>query len=441
MLAVTAAGVGLTNSDEPARKTVVSVFTDAGPLEPGNEVRSAGVVVGAVEKISLEDGNAHVSLTVDSAVLPLHRDANVTLRPVDLLGEHYVELDPGSPSEPFMEPPVIPADQTGWRPTLQNVLNTFDDPTSTALAAVVTTLGEGMDKSGADAAAAIEALAPAMKNTGKLGKVLHEQNAVLNELTERVRPIADALAAKNGEVLDATVESTERTLSTVAANKQALNETLSELPDTIATARRTLRQVAGVSDAATPTLKSIRPVTDDLADVTSELQTFTEAADPALASLPPVLKRADALLEQAAPAVAKLRDAGPDLRDTAESLRPVGDVLLDDQLHGVMEFVRKWSLSTNGRDALGHYFRGVFHVTPKTLADLAEGAPLGEDEGAPLGETGLPRPDASEELPAVPEGVPDDLVGGDSGSSDPDNATGLTQEQEQSMLDQLLGGS
>lgn len=433
LVAVVVVGAGLvalapSSSDEDS--TVVGVFADASPLVSGSEVRAAGVKVGKVKEISLENGKARVTLDVDPLVLPLHRDAKLMIRPVDLLGEHYVQLDAGSPDQPYLSPTVISERHTSKREDLQDLLDTFDDPTSTALAAVLTTLGEGMHGSGSEAADAIKALAPAMRDTEALGEVLSQQNDVLNRLLERADPIADALATQDGDLLDKTISSADRVLATTAANQKALDQTLAELPTTVRAARRTLRELAGVSGAAVPTLKSLRPVTDDLSEISRELERTAAAADPALTTLRPVLKHADALLKQAAPAVAELRRSGPTIRSAAKRLRPVGDVLLDEHLSDLMNFVRYWALSTNDRDALSHYFRGVFHVTPRTLQDLVAGSPAGKHA-----------PDIASALPSTPKpNLPKLQLPKLPGRSGGNNVTGLTQEQERSMLGQLLGG-
>ncbi len=442
VLVVAAGGVAATGEDRTARPTVVGYFDDASPLEVGSEVRASGVHVGNVRDIALEGDKARVTLDVERSVLPLHRDATMKLRPVNLLGEQYIELDVGSPDEPFMDQPVVPAERTESSVGLDELFNTFDDPTSTALAAMITTLGEGMHDSGADAAAAIEALAPAMRQANELGAVLREQNTILNQLVKQAEPVANALADRKGKTLDRLVASTERMMSTLAAREQAVKATLDELPATMVEARRTLDELAGMAAAATPTLKSVRPITENLSEITGELHRFADAADPALASLEPVLKRADELLAQAAPVVERLRKAGPDLRETAEQLRPLGDVLLDEQLGDLMAFVKKWSLSTNGRDALGHYFRGVVHVTPTTLEDYAAQLGLLQEDA----DAGSPQQGSQDPKPSVAQPDLDETVGGalpgitGKGGADSGNATGLTPKQEQSMLDQLLGG-
>lgn len=425
--------VGITGPGPSGKATLVGYFADASPLDPGSQIRLAGVNVGTVDKVELQGGKARVTFGVDPSVLPLHDDSRLLIRPVNLLGESYVELQPGAPSRPFQSSGEIPVERTSSRVTLEDVLNTFDDPTSTALAVTLTSLGEGLQNAGKDTAAALAALAPAMTDTQRLATVLDGQNAVLNQLVDQAEPVARAVAADGGGVLDRTVGSTEQLLSTVAANSAAVSETLTELPATLATARQTLTGLAGTADATTPTLQAIRPITDDLNKVVSELHGFANAADPALAALKPVLDRANALLDQAGPAVAELRNAGPDLRGVAKDVHPLGDVVLDQHLDDLMTFVKYWSLSTNGRDGLGNYFRGVLWVTPDTLQDmlatplLPAGATSGPPHQAP---PALPLPGPSVSAPNAAGPTPD-----------PGTATGLTEQQEQSLLGQLLGGA
>lgn len=419
-----------TDGDEDV--TVTAVFGDASPLVPGNEVRAAGVTVGEISSISLQQGKAHVEMALEHSVLPLHEDAQAVITDKDLLGERYVRLERGSPSAPLLsEPAVIAEEHTDRVVSLQEVLNVVDDPTGTALAALVTTLGEGASGQGPQIAAAIKALKPAMRRTSDLGRVLGEQNELLSRLVANAQPVAEAMAGKRGQRFDRLVGSTEQTLSAVAAERQAVEDTLQRLPGTLSKARKALARVAGVADSATPTLAGMRPITDNLPDISHELRRFADTADPALASLRPVLRRADKMLDEAAPLVAALRPAGPDIRGVSKSYRVLAEEALSGRLTNLMEFIKGWALSTTGYDQLGHFFRASIPLTPKALGQLA-GGPV---PGAP----DSPVPD----LP-VPEGEPAPLPGpGEDpvGNALPgDSATGLSQEQENQMLSQLLGG-
>jgi phospholipid/cholesterol/gamma-HCH transport system substrate-binding protein len=459
VLVVAVVIVWVTVADKKPAITVT--FPDASGITLGYQVKSHGAPVGSVSTVRVVNGQAEVGLDVNDSVFPLHTDATAWIRPLNLLGERYIELDSGTPDAPEMsEPYHIAPDHTKTSTTLQDVLNTLDNPTSTSLAAVATSLGEGVQDSGPQAADAIKALAPAMTDTQRLTGILNQQNAILNQLVDHTSPVAKAVGADGSKPLDQLLDVTNQTLGTVTANRQAVDATLAELPATLDSAQRTLDQLTGTAQAATPTLASIRPTTDNLTQISKELENLSDAADPAVTSLKPVVQHADELLDQAGPAVAALKPAGPQLADAATKLQPVAAQLLDEHLRDLLDFVRLWSLSTNGRDGLSNYFRGVVHVTPQYLGVVTGDIPLtggllGQAAGPTLAGTAIPAlpgalagagnatstlqsaltPGGQLTAPASP---PD--AGAPAPTSDPSNATGLTAGQEQSMLSQMIGG-
>lgn len=412
--------------------TVSALFDNASPLVPGSQVRAAGVIVGEVTSIRLQDGRARVDMEVEPSILPLHRDASAVITTQDLLGERYVNLKRGSPAAPLLgDTAVIPEQRTKRAVDLQEVLDAVDDPSGTALAALVTTLGEGLHGQGPQVANAIQALEPAMRRTDELGRILDEQNSLLKRLVGNAEPVASALAANRGQNLDKLVSSTTQTLGAVARNRQPVQESLRQLPDTLVKAQRTLSNVAGVADSATPALESMRPVTEDLTNVSRELRRFADAADPALAALPPVLKRANTMLDEARPLVSALRPAGPDLRGVTKSYRRLAEQALSTHLTDLMEFVKGWALSTADYDQLGHYFRASVPLTPKALGQVAAG-PIPGAPDTPVPDLPVP---AAPNLP-LPGAGQDPIAKLIPGGS----ATGLTEKQENGMLGQLLGG-
>ncbi|MCD2194567.1 MlaD family protein [Actinomycetospora endophytica] len=423
VLVIGAVAVGVNRWMTTSETTVYGEFADANTLAVGNTVRAGGVEVGQVTSVGLENGHARVGLQVDPQLLPLHQDATMTIRAVNLLGEKYVELSSGSPGAPVADDDTVPMQRTKVSVDIQDVINGLGDPAATGLSALVTTAGEGLDKQGPQLAATIKALEPAFSQTNQLAGLLRDQNTALNQLVDRVGPVADSLADDNGATLDHLVGNTQQTLSTVAVNQQDVDATLAQLPATVTSARKTLGELAGTADAATPTLASIRPVTDNLPQIAGELKDFSDAADPALSSLKPVLEKGDDLLGQAQPLVAQLRQGGPDLRSTAANAKPVASQLLDQNLRGVLDFVKLWAMSTNGSDGLSHYFRGVAYATPQNFGRIATGFIPNQPPG-PL------------QLPLRPAPQPSSTPTG----ADPGNATGLSPQQEQGMVGQLLGG-
>lgn len=455
-LAVTATtSFGLTSAENDGSE-VVGIFKDASPLEVGSEVRSSGVKVGEVSAIELDGSQARVVLDVDDEILPLHSDASMHIRPINLLGENFVEVDPGSADKPALDG-AVPTQRTGTIVTLQSLLDTFDDPTSAGLAALVSELGIGLGGQGENLAGVLKALGPAMNDIDRLGDVLRQQNASLNSLVEAADPVARAVSGEEGRRLDRLVAQARTTLEALAAEKSGIEDTIEQLPSTLVEARRTLDSLETVASSVAPTLRKARPVTGDLEEISGEIVEFSKYATPAFASFDEVFAHADRLLVEAAPLVARLNQAGPGIRRTTRNLRPIGDELLDQHLGDLMAFVRKWALSTNSRDNISHYFRGVVHVTPGTLNAMLGARAVPEVLG-PGGDGDGNSDTVVPELPKLDlggttsgllgQGGDGGLLGGLTGgprrnqrnTSDADSATGLTSSQEQNLLGQLLGG-
>lgn len=434
---------GCSSSEQDADHKITAVFTDALPIVAGNYVRAAGVQVGMVDAVNLVNGKAQIVMKLNQSI-QLHQDAQALITANNLLGEKYVEIKNGSPAAPLMRKPyVIPVSQTRSRVDVEDVVNSVDDPSGKALGLMLTSLGQGLDGKGARAAAAIDQLQPSMRQVQGLAKVLDDNNELLTRLIDHVQPVTSALEGNQGRELDGLVDTTITTLSAVADERRAADQTIRELPGTLRQARERLAQLAGVSYPAADTLRSLRPFTDKVKDISSELKDFSDAADPALGALRPVLDRGTDMLRQAAPVVRALRQGGNGLRGTARSAAQLTPNVLGDNLTQLMEFMKGWSLATSDYDAVSHYFKAIVIAPPGELGEGLAG-PIGPAPREPL--AGLP-------VPTPPRPILPGRHGGDSsagrdfprptsGRNAPGgSATGLTPGQEGSMVTQMLGGN
>ena len=441
-LVVAVAAGGVTAAENHPAVTVHAEFTDAGAIIRGNDVMVDGVKAGEVEKLSLVDGKARVTISIGSAFTPLHTDARVTIKAVSLLGERYVHVDRGSPSAPALEDgAVIPATRTGRTIELQEFLDVVNDPAGAALAALIVALGEGLSGRGEDAAAALDALRPALTETNELLGILDAHNQLLTALIDRAEPVARALAADRGDRLDQVVAATDQLLGATAAGRPELDAALRRLPTALATARSALGELTALSGQATPVLASLRPVSGDLRQIAAELQHFADAAGPALVSSEPVLERLRELIAAAGPVTAELRAAGPEVQAAAKGTRTVIEALPAD-LSNLLDWIRNTALATAGHDGISHYLR-IFSLAnskgfgpghPPEASGRGSAAPVAAPFAPSLPAGGLlgvpPVPSSSTPAaPAVP--VPPGV--------DPGSATGLTVLQEQSLLRYLLG--
>lgn len=426
---------------------LVATFRDASPLLPGNDVRSHGVKVGTITSITLEDGLARVGVELEPSALPVHQDARLTIKPVSLLGERFLDLDSGSADAPVMaDGGTIDADHTGSNVGLDEVLDTLDAPTSASLGLLVQALGVGMDGNGKQVQDAIAALRPALTDTSELTRVLRDQNRTLGQLVSSMEPVAGGLATDQGAALDRLVDATHDTLAATAADDQAFRAMLAELPQTLRQARRTMDRLYGAARTVTPTLAHLRPTTSQLEGISKELNAFGSAADPALRSAEPVLDRAEKLLQAARPVAAALRRGSPAARTVATDAVPVTSKVAAN-FTPVMEFFKGWALTTNGKDGLSHYFRAGLVLSPRDSTGLPVTAPLGGSAPATTGGNlleGLDGLTGGLNLPGL--GDTSTLLGNLSGgllrqqSDAGGGVTGMSARQESDALSYLLGG-
>jgi phospholipid/cholesterol/gamma-HCH transport system substrate-binding protein len=75
---------------------VTVALADAAGLKADAPVSVAGVAVGSVESLRAEGDHAEVGLALD-ADAALYRDAHLRVRAASLLGEKYLEIEPGTP--------------------------------------------------------------------------------------------------------------------------------------------------------------------------------------------------------------------------------------------------------------------------------------------------------------------------------------------------------
>lgn len=441
-------------------------FVDAQSITKGNTVHLDGVTAGTVTKIELKHNVAVLTLHLDDKFWPLHTDAAATVRPISLLGENYVDLQPGTPSKPLLPDgaTLTPAHTTN-AVNLQTVLNALSDPTSTAFGVVLTSLAQGVAGQGANSSASLKALAPALDSTTSLVQLLDRQNQTLVSLLDQLTPVTSALATNQGQTLDHLVTTSGNTLRATAAQSNSLGADLRILPPFLNTTTAAFNQLGVLADQVTPALASLTPLTNNLTAVSNEIINFSNAADPAVASLRPVIDQVGNLSTQIGPVVNTLRTAGPAMQTDSAALIPIVQQGITGTctnnscqgLDNIFGFVRNWALATQNYDGLSHYFRFFVNLSPQNVAGvpglntlLPTGTPKVAGASVPASQSPSLLPSTGplaapvNGLTTTIGGTINNLLGptaGANSSPSSSSATGLTPSQEQNLFSYLLGGS
>ena len=124
---------------------------DTAGLLPTNDVRMAGVTAGQVQHINVQGKMAVVTVQIKQQYSPVYRDAHAIVRPKNLLGETYVEIDRGhSSSGNFSDGEAIRLANTITPVQVDEVLNALDPDTRAKLTVVINSLGQATASRGQD---------------------------------------------------------------------------------------------------------------------------------------------------------------------------------------------------------------------------------------------------------------------------------------------------
>jgi phospholipid/cholesterol/gamma-HCH transport system substrate-binding protein len=125
-----------------ATHTVAMRVVDADGISVSSDVRIAGRLVGQVTGVRSDGQYATVTFHVDDSEWPLPADTTASIRLATLLGQKYVELQPGSDARNHLaDNSTIDLPRTKPVVDFDQILSTFDTPTRTSLTNIIKTLG------------------------------------------------------------------------------------------------------------------------------------------------------------------------------------------------------------------------------------------------------------------------------------------------------------
>jgi phospholipid/cholesterol/gamma-HCH transport system substrate-binding protein len=315
---------------------VKAVFTSANSIRPNSPVRIAGVNVGKVKVIARQPGtdSAVVTMEIQSAGLPIHRDATLKIRPrIFLEGNFFVDLSPGTPDSPIVHSgdtlpvtdtatpvqfdQVLTALQADTRASLQQLLfnyglaltyqptaadNRTQDPAVRGLTAAQA-LNDAFRTSGSafqDTSIVNNALlgtqthdlSGLIAGLGKVTRALDTNEAQLQDLVTNFNTTQAAFASQ-GSNLSATIRLLAPTLQNA---NLALTDLNKSFPPTRAFAREILpgvHETPATIDASFPWIAQVRPLLSK-----QELRGVADQLQPAIGDLAAVTDRSVALLPQ-----------------------------------------------------------------------------------------------------------------------------------------------
>jgi phospholipid/cholesterol/gamma-HCH transport system substrate-binding protein len=299
----------------------------------GQTVNVAGVKVGEVGTVELEDGKAVIEMNIQEKYAPIYKDATILLRPKTGLKDMLLAVDPGTKAAgelpeggrvevgntlPDVNPDEILAElDADTRAYLRVLLSSGADAFTDERQQEEQLAGTGEPDTGdepeqsaaADLRETFKRFEPTGRDARRLTLALAKRRRNVRRVIHNFQELATELGTKDSQ-LAGLVDSTNANFEALAAEEANLRESVRLLPGTLGQTETTLRKAGTLARELGPTLQSLRPA--------------ARALGPSLRQTRPFLRESTPIIRtQLRPFARDVRPVVRDLRSAAEDLAVV----------------------------------------------------------------------------------------------------------------------
>ncbi len=294
----------------------------------GQTVRVAGVRVGDVSDVEIEEGRGLVTFAIDREYLPVYRDATVLMRPTTALKDMFFQLDPGTRAAgEYEEGEVIQVANTAPDVNLDEILNALDTDTRAYLRVLLVGAGKGIEGRDKELGKLLGGIGPINRDLAKLNRLVAQRRGELSRLVHNLNILTNAVG-RNDEELTRLVASSQATLGAIAAEDPSVQRAVGLLPDTLGQAEDTFVATTDFARLLGPTLTDLRPFARELDDVNTSLRSLARGATPAIQDeIRPFVRSARPVVPDLRRAGEKFSAATPGLTRLADKLNQLGNTV------------------------------------------------------------------------------------------------------------------
>ena len=277
---------------------VTGEFTTAQAVTPGQgqAVDIAGIQVGKVTSVDLEDGHAVVGMDIEPKYMKLiHPDATLLLRPKTNLNDMIVEVDPGDAKGHIEDGHNFPLSRTEPNVNLDAFLATLDADTRQYIQLLVAGGAQGIGGRGRQLSQVFRRLQPFSHYVADLNRAVAQRRDALANVIHNFGLLTTELG-RHDTAIERWVSSSKGALGNFANEQRSIEEILVEFPSTLAAAESAFASADTFAKVARPALLGLIPQAQ---------------------ALKPALKANERLFEQT---LAPIRDQ---IRPFTREIRPV----------------------------------------------------------------------------------------------------------------------
>jgi phospholipid/cholesterol/gamma-HCH transport system substrate-binding protein len=386
LLAAIAAGVVLAlgaSGDPGGAYTVRAIFDDAAFAVAGEDVRIAGATVGTIGSLQVTDRSglggpdsctspgagckAAITFTINRpGFVPFHANAFCAVRPQSLIGEKYVDCNPGTAGAPPLQrirsgpgagTYLLPVTNTSSPVDTDLVQDIYRDPVRQQFSLIINELGTGLAARGSDLNQVIRRSNPALLYTDQVLKILAAQHRQLAQLARDSNAVLTPLARMRRQI---SAFVTEANITSVASAQRAsdIAAGLRLLPAFLRQLRPLMADLGALADQGTPLFNKLAQAGPAVARQFENLAPFARAARTSLIALGNSAAEQQPLLLRTIPLARRLARLGGASAPTATLLdRLTASLDQTGAIEDLMKVLFYGTSATNGFDSSGHYIR------------------------------------------------------------------------------------
>ena len=277
-------------------------------LIQGGDLKIAGVRAGTITAIKLDRSNLHAKVgfrITQNGFGSLRTDTSCESRPQSLIGEYFLDCDPGTAKKVLPEGAVIPVTHTTSTVPPDLVGDIMRMPQRQRLSIILSTLGAGVSGNAQQLNDAIRRASPALRETDRVLGILAQQNKVIRDLNQHADAVVGALAHDKTQVADWVIKA--RNISTDSAQRAAdISAGWRKLPAFLAELTPAMKALGQTADSQGPALRTLGANATQLKRFFDELAPFSDASRPAFRALGQASATGKQAVKAATPTVAQL---------------------------------------------------------------------------------------------------------------------------------------
>lgn len=352
----------------------------------GQTIDIAGVEVGQIGGVTVQNGHAVVTMDIFKKYAPIYRNATVLLRPRTPLKDMYLELDPGTKSAGVVPSGgTLPVAASNPDVDFADILSSLDTDTRDYLLLLLSGGAQTFRDPGnpgpapspsvvSDLRGVFKRFAPLNRDTATFTRLLAQRTQNIRRSINGLQKVTKALGSVEGQ-LTSLINSSNTNFRAISSQSAQLEQALTQFPSTLQESTLAFRRLRGFGQASAASARGLLPWARALAPALIGLRPLFRQTTPVIQNqLRPFSVAVQPVARVLAPAASGLAKATPPLTRSIGVLDSLFNELAYQPRGGAQSYLfwGSWlshiaNSLTSQQDAHGPIVRGTFMASCSEL--------------------------------------------------------------------------